>query len=160
MTTPTSLPNFNAPQLDRRGLVTAALTNMGVQPTPDDDGDLQIVVNDQQLYVRVTDDGPGLLRVFGQWRIMADLPGDDSVKFGVAQQVTATHALVKVNVFKVLDQPEEPGHLVVAIDQLVPEGTRYDIVLPALIDAVLSGVGTWHNLLIEHTGGGSGAAPA
>lgn len=158
MTTPTSLPSFSAPLPSRQELATATLTEMGLEPTADGDGDLQIIVNGQQLLVRVSDDGPGLLRVFGSWRIADDLPGEDVDRYGAAHQVTATHALVKVNVVKYADQIDEPGHLMVAVDQMVPEGSRYDVLLPEAINAVLSGVGNWHHLLMEHTQQGDGPA--
>lgn len=143
MTSPTSLPSFGSPvPPSRLEQVQQVLTALEVNPVLDDDGDLQITVNDAQLYVRVSDDGPGLLRVFGQWQIAPDMPADLSLRHGAAAHVTASHALVKVNIF------EEA--LVVATDQIVPEPTRYDVVVPASIDAVLSAVGMWHQIVVEN----------
>lgn len=124
---------------------------MGLAPTQDDDGDWEVRINDQKLFVRISDDGPGLVRVFGQWRVMADLVAPIERKREAAHEVTAAHALVKVNFFAVPDDAAHPGHLIVVLDQIAPVGTRYDLVLPPALDAVLSGARAWHHLLTEHS---------
>ncbi|MFV0459573.1 MAG: T3SS (YopN, CesT) and YbjN peptide-binding chaperone 1 [Actinomycetales bacterium] len=154
MTSPTSLPDFSAPTPSRLDQVMAVLTQLGVNPEIDSEGDVSIRVNDQQLYVRVSDDGPGIVRVFGQWQILDDISADPGVRFGAAHHVTATHALVKVNIFN--------DTLAVAVDNLAPEGARFDVLLSNSIDAVLSGVSTWHRLIVESSAPttGDGDAPA
>ncbi len=119
-----------------------ALTQLGLDYTTDNDADLAISVNDQQLYVRVSDDGPGLLRVFGQWQIQADLNPDQGVRFGAAHHVTTTHVLAKVSIL-------EETTLAVAVDNIVPEGARYDVLIPASVEAVLAAVGAWHQLIVD-----------
>ncbi len=144
MTSPTSLPSFAAPTPpSRRQLTKSALAAIGVEAEQDDDGDLLFVVQDHKLYARTSDEGPGLLRVFGQWQIDENL-GDEGLRYGAAHHVTATHALVKVNVLE--------STLVVAADSLVPDGSRYDVLVPASIDAVLSAVDLWHRLVAEAAG--------
>lgn len=148
MTSPTSLPNFDLPAPSRRQLVQQTLTQLGLEYVEDKDHDLAISVNDQQLYVRVSDEGPGIVRVFGQWQIQDDLNPDLGMRFGAAHHITTTHVLAKVSI---LEQT-----LAVAVDNIAPEGARYDILISGSIEAVLAAVGAWHRLMVE----GAAAAEA
>ena len=56
-----------------RERVVAALLDGGYRPTVDDDGDVEVSVQGQMLFVRCLDSVPPLMRVFGQW-LIADLP--------------------------------------------------------------------------------------
>lgn len=142
MTSPTSIPSFGDPTPPARiDLVRETLQSMDLEPTLDQDGDLKVAVQDQQIYLRASDDGPGLLRVFGQWQIVPGLADDPNLRFGAAHHVTATHALVKLHIMD--------DTLVVAVDNLVPEGSRYAVIVPAAIEALLSAVGMWHSLIAE-----------
>lgn len=148
MTSPTSLPSFDPPPAaSRHTQVLATLKAVGLDATVDADNDIQVNVTGQQLYLRTTDEGPGLLRVFGQWQIMDDVPAEAGVRLAAAHQVTASHALVKVNVFD--------DTLVVAVDSITPDGAAYNVLVPASIDAVLSAVALWHQLLTSSPDGAS-----
>ena len=80
MTDPTALPNLPGfgstpptvgeappePALSER--LMEALTALELDPSIDSDGDITFTFQDQQLFIRASDDEAQVLRLFGQWR--------------------------------------------------------------------------------------------
>src|SRR3954453_13233427 len=92
VTDPTSLPSFPPPEDEHplRGRVLDALLDEGYRPDVDDDGDVAVRVQGQQLFVRGMDTVPPLMRVFGQWMIGDDVPGDELLRLQAANAVPGT----------------------------------------------------------------------
>ena len=139
MTSPTSIPGaIEMPAL--REQVLAALAGGGLPGQVDGDGDIAFEVNGQHLFARCTQEGIGLVRIFGQWQIIDDLPGETSDRLAAAHLVTASHVLAKVSV--------QNSTLLVAVDTLTPPGSRLDLIVPAAVQAVLSAVTMWHRAVV------------
>jgi hypothetical protein len=143
---PTSLPSFPPPMDEHplRGRVLDALLDEGFRPSIDEDGDVAFKAQGQQVFVRCIDTQPPLMRVFGQWLVGDDVPGDELDRLRAANAVTGALNLVKTTV--------HDGRLVVAVDLVVSEGLDLRSLLGATIDAVLGSVQTWHATLREMTG--------
>ena len=90
-----------------------ALLDEGYRPDVDEDGDVSVRVQGQQLFVRCMDTVPPLMRVFGQWMIGEDVPGDELLRLQAANAVTGTLNLVKATVFD--------DRLVIAVDLVVAD---------------------------------------
>jgi hypothetical protein len=143
VTDPTSLPSFPPPEDEHplRGRVLDALLDEGYRPDVDEDGDVAVRVQGQQLFVRCMDTVPPLMRVFGQWMIGDDVPGDELLRLQAANAVTGTLNLVKATVFD--------DRLVIAVDLVVAESLDLRALLTATLDAVLGSVQTWHSTVLE-----------
>ncbi len=162
MTDPTALPNFGAPapaSLRERVLAALALAEVpgpgpDGRPAVDEDGDVAVVVGDQQLFVRCVESTPPLLRAFGQWRI-DDATGSAVHWLQAANAVTGALNLVKASV--------HTDRLTVAVDLIAVEGLDLAGLLPATFDAVLGSVRTWHEtvgqLLAAESGQQAGQQP-
>lgn len=146
MTDPTSLPSFPPPMDENplRGRVLDALLDEGFRPTIDEDGDVALKAQGQQVFVRCLDTAPPLMRVFGQWQIGDEVPGDELVRLRAANAVTGALNLVKTTVHE--------DRLVVAVDLVVGDGLDLRSLLVATVDAVLGSVQTWHATVREMTG--------
>jgi hypothetical protein len=83
--------------LPLRERVLRALAGGGYQAELDDDGDIEVSVQEQTLFVRCADTVPPLMRVFGQW-LMDDLPADELDRLRAANAVTAAVNLAKATV--------------------------------------------------------------
>jgi hypothetical protein len=143
---PTSLPSF-PPPIDEhplRGRVLDALLDEGFRPTIDEDGDVAFKAQGQQVFVRCVDTVPPLMRVFGQWLIGADVPGDELMQLRAANAVTGAINLVKATV--------HDGCIDIAVDLVVADGLDLRVLLPATIDAVLGSRQSWHATVRELTG--------
>jgi hypothetical protein len=143
VTDPTSLPSFPPPEDEHplRGRVLDALLDEGYRPDVDEDGDVAVRVQGQQLFVRCMDTLPPLMRVFGQWMIGEDVPGDELLRLQAANAVTGTLNLVKATVFD--------DRLVIAVDLVVADSLDLRALLTATLDAVLGSVQTWHSTVLE-----------
>ena len=143
VTDPTSLPSFPPPEDEHplRGRVLDALLDEGYRPDVDEDGDVAVRVQGQQLFVRCMDTVPPLMRVFGQWMIGDDVPGDELLRLQAANAVTGTLNLVKATVFD--------DRLVIAVDLVVADSLNLRSLLVATLDAVLGSVQTWHSTVLE-----------
>jgi hypothetical protein len=145
VTDPTSLPAFaSAEEHPLRARILDALTEEGLEPAVDDDGDVAVVVLDQQVFVRCVDTVPPLIRVFGQWLIGDEVPGDMLARLSASNAVTAGVNLVKVTVHE--------DRLVVAVDVVVSDGLDLGSLLPATLEAAVSAVQTWHATVLELAG--------
>lgn len=145
MTDPTSLPTFSKAEHEHplRGRVLDALREEGHEPGVDEDGDVALQVQGQQLFVRCMDTVPPLMRVFGQWQIGPDVPGDELVRLRATNAVTGALNLIKATVYE--------DRLVVAVDLVVADGLDLRSLLVATLDAVLGSVQTWHATVLELT---------
>ena len=105
------------------------------------DGDVAVRVQGQLLFVRCMDTLPPLMRVFGQWMIGDDVPGDELLRLQASNAVTGTLNLVKATVFD--------DRLVIAVDLVVADSLDLRALLTATLDAVLGSVQTWHSTVLE-----------
>lgn len=146
MSDPTSLPSFPPPmdEIPLRGRVLDALLDEGYRPTIDEDGDVAFKAQGQLVFVRCVPSEPPLMRVFGQWIIGEDVPGDELVRLRAANAVTGALNLVKTTV--------HDDRLVVAVDLVVSEGLDLTSLITATTDAVIGSVQTWHATIREMTG--------
>jgi hypothetical protein len=126
-----------------RERVVAALLDGGYRPTVDDDGDVEVTVQEQMLFVRCIDSVPPLMRVFGQW-LIADLPHSELAQLRAANAVTASVNLAKATVHE--------DRLTVAVDLLAGDDFHLPSLLDASMDAVLGCVRSWHATVLELTG--------
>ncbi len=152
MTDPTSMPSFPPPEDEHplRGRVLDALLDEGYRPDVDEDGDVALRVQSQQVFVRCMDTVPPLMRVFGQWMIGEDVPGDELLRLQAANAVTGALNLVKATVVD--------DRLVIAVDLVVADSLDLRALLTATLDAVLGSVQTWHATVLELSGGAPGPA--
>lgn len=148
MSSPTDLPfglgapTPAAPSTTRlHDQVSALLGEYGLEFTIDDEGDYTFEIDEQQLYIKVNEEEPGFVRVFGQWRMVDGLPGGPLEWFDTAARVSMEVPLVKVIVV--------PDGLIVACDAASPPDDRLDVVLRLCIENVLHGVNFWHQYLFE-----------
>jgi hypothetical protein len=128
--------------------VSAALSAEGLDPRVDDDGDVDVTVEGQRLFVRCVDSRPALMRVFGQWQ--TDDGVDELTQLRAANAVTGALNLVKVTIHE--------RWVVVAVDVVVAEGLDLRALLPATFDAVLGSVRTWQGTVDELLGVDAGGA--
>ena len=127
-------------ELPLRERVLRALAGGGYQATLDDDGDVEVSVQEQKLFVRCVDTVPPLMRVFGQW-LMDDLPADELDRLRAANAVTAAVNLAKATV--------HGDRLEVAVDLLAGDDFHLPSLLDASMDAVLGCVRSWHATVLD-----------
>ena len=143
MTDPASLPAFPAPEVQfvLRARLLGALSDMGLTPDVDEDGDIVVHVDQQRLFVRCTDSTPPLARVFGQWQIDAEVPGDELLRLQAANAVTMAIHLVKTTLVE--------DRLVSAVDLIVTDDLHLPSLLSAAMGMVVQSVQTWHATVTE-----------
>jgi len=160
VTDPTSLPSMSglypeAPSdlldvaADLRDRVLAAFTEEGFRPEIDEDGDVAVRIQGQQLFVRCLDTIPPLMRVFGQWMIGEDVPGDELVRLRATNSVVGALNLIKATVVE--------NRLVVAVDLVVNDATDLRPLLSATVEAVMGSVQMWHATVLEYHHAATGA---
>lgn len=137
--TPDGPPGEGAGPL--RGRVLDALMDEGFRPDIDEDGDVAVRVQGQQMFVRCLETVPPLMRVFGQWMIGDDVPGDELTRLRATNSVVGALNLIKATVVE--------NRLVVAVDLVVSEATELRPLLAATIEAVLGSVQMWHATVLE-----------
>jgi hypothetical protein len=118
-----------------------SLRQKGYDPSEDDDGDVVVHVQGQQVFVRMLDTQPPLLRVFGQWLIGPEVPGDLLLRLNAANAVTSALNLVKATVHE--------DRLVVAVDLVISDGLALPSLVAATLDATVTAVQTWHATVLE-----------
>ena len=138
MSDPTSLPSFPPPDDEHplRGRVLDALIDAGLSPNVDGDGDVNLLVQKQKMFVRCVDKPVPMMRVFGQWRVGDSVPDDELTRLRAANDVTARTNLVKATVHN--------GVLLVAVDLVVPAGAPLRQLLQGAFAGILSAVKAWH----------------
>ena len=114
--------------------VTGALAAGGLSPSLDPDGDVEVDLAGQRLYVRCVPSEPAMLRIFGHWLTEPD--PDELTRLRAANAVTGAVNLVKATV--------DGDRLSITIDLVLADGLDLRSVLPAALDAVLGSARTWH----------------
>lgn len=147
MSDPTALPNFNpqsangggaepeaeAPLRDR---IQEALTELGLEPTIDDEGDLAFVFSEQQMFIRCAEDESNVLRVFGQWALEEPVPTDPMERLQVSNDLNVAFNLVKAAV--------AGDTLLVTSEHILPRGADVRGLIGLALPLVLQGVQLWH----------------
>ena len=148
MTDPTAIPNFNPAPAGQpttpnagggsqlRDRVLAVFAEDGIEATVDADGDVSYQLEDQQLFVRLIEGEPGLLRVFGQWAIGDDLGLSLEKQLLAANDVTLSLNIIKTGIAN--------GTLVVTGEHLVTEQADLRMLLQTTTNMVLQAVQLWH----------------
>lgn len=119
-----------------RGRVLEALSDAGLSPNIDEDGDVALLVDDQRMFVRCVDEPVQALRVLGQWKIGDDIPADELEQLRVASAVSLQSNLVKLGI--------ADDVLVVCVDHLVSPGQDVGELVMICVGAVLNAVQAWH----------------
>lgn len=156
MSDPTALPNFTpshdhgaggtggpggtggeppaeAPLRDR---VQEALTELGVQASIDEDGDVAFDFEDQKLFVRCADDESNVLRVFGQWALEDPVPSDALERLRISNDVNVAFNLVKAAVAN--------DTVLITSEHILPRGADVRGLLGIAVPLVMQGVQLWH----------------
>ena len=135
---PTSLPSFPPPENEHplRGRVLDALIDLGLSPNVDGDGDVNLLVQKQKMFVRCVDKPLPMMRVFGQWRVGDSVPDDELTRLRAANDVTARTNLVKATV--------HGGVLLIAVDLVVPQPAPLRQLLQGAFAGILAAVKAWH----------------
>lgn len=149
MSDPTSLPNFPPPADEHplRGRVLDALTDLGLQPAIDADGDLSFAVGEpaQQLFVRCQDGDFPIMRVFGQWMIGDQVPDDHALRLQRCNDFGLQLNLVKVG----LVTTDHGENLVVSGDHVVPVGTDVSPLFQITVNIIMEVVQMWHTSFLS-----------
>ena len=150
MTDPTSLPNFPPPPDEHplRGRVLDALLDLGLNPDIDPDGDVAYQANDQQLFVRCGEGDFQIMRLFGQWQIGEDVPGDQERLLATCNDVNLSLNCVKTGIVN--------NTLVVTGEHLVTPGADVRQLVEVSTQIVLSTVQVWHERVFGEADGNLG----
>lgn len=160
MTDPAALPNFPPPADEHplRGRVLDALIDQGIQPRIDDDGDVAFTVNEQQLFVRVSEGDLKILRVFGQWQLPDELKADEA-----RAMVTCNELNLILNCVKTCIGVGN-GTLIVTVDHMETPGLDLAMAMQISIQLVLQTVHVWHQRALgitpENAPGPDGGQPS
>ena len=109
MTDPTALPNLpgfggnpapagvteppaEAPLGER---LADALRSLELEPTLDSDGDLSFQVEQQQLFIRFSEEDAQVLRLFGQWQLADPVPTDQVERLEACNDVNIAFNMIK-----------------------------------------------------------------
>jgi hypothetical protein len=143
VTDPTTSPVFTESTRTRslKDRVVESLRQKGYDSAEDEDGDIAVVVQGQQVFIRTLDTQPPLLRIFGQWLIGQEVPGDLLLRLNAANAVTSALNLVKATVHE--------DRLVVAVDLVISDGLALPSLVTATMDATVTAVQTWHATVLE-----------
>jgi len=152
MTDPTALPNLpgfgNNPAPSETGpaeaplteRVTAALRELELEPSTDSDGDITFTFQDQQLFIRTSEDDAQILRVFGQWRLAEPVPTDPVERLRACNDVNIAFNMIKTSMAE--------DTLLVTSEHMLPRGADVRSLLMVAIPLVLHGVSLWHQRAI------------
>lgn len=143
MTDPTSLPNFqphvpsgppNGAQSDApvRDRILAVLSDLGIESSVDNDGDLEFKVNDQTLFARVSEGEIPLVRFFGQWQLQEPVSSDQFERLARCNDMTLQLNLVKMCLVQ--------DSLVVSAEHVVPAWADLSLLTPLSIQHILQSV--------------------
>ncbi len=157
MTDPTALPNlpgFGAPQPvgdapeeprePLRDRALAAVKALGLDATIDQDGDVTFVVNDQQMFIRCSDEDAEIVRVFGQWRLAEPVPEGRLERLEVCNDVNAAFNVVKAAL--------ADDTLLITSEHMIPRGADLQSLFGVAVPLVLHAVGLWHQRAIGEEG--------
>lgn len=149
MSDPTSLPNFPPPADEHplRGRVLDALTDLGLAPNIDDDGDVAFTVGDppQQMFVRCQDGDWPVMRVFGQWLISDQVPDDQLLRLQRCNDFSLQLNLVKVGIAN--------NNLIVTVEHVVPLESDLSALFQISVNLVMEVVQLWHGSFVQQPDG-------
>jgi hypothetical protein len=134
---PTNEPPSEAPLGDR---LSEALRALELNPQLDADGDLTFQVEQQQLFIRFSEDDAQVLRVFGRWRLAEPVPTDVGERLAACNDVNIAFNMVKT---AIADET-----LLVTSEHMLPRGADVRSLLMVAIPLVLQGVSLWHQRAI------------
>lgn len=143
MTDPTSLPNFPPPPQDRplTGRVLDALQDLQMSPNLDKEGDVAFEVRDQRLFVKVVQgDQFDIMRVFGQWQIASNVPGELLTRLNGCNDVTLGVNLVKAGIAS--------GNLVLAVEQIIARQEDPKAKVQIATGLILQALSLWHRNVV------------
>jgi len=145
MSDPTSLPNFPPPADEHplRGRVLDVLTDLGLGPNIDADGDVAFTIGDpaQQLFVRCQDGDFPVMRIFGQWMIGDQVPEDALARLQRTNDFTLQLNLVKVGIAN--------DNLVVTGEHVVTPGVDISTLFQITVNLVMEVVQMWHTSFLS-----------
>ncbi len=127
-----------------RDRVVAALKELDLTPDVDQDGDVAFVFQDQQMFIRATEEDAEIVRVFGQWRLVAPVPEDRLERLEVCNDVNVAFNVVKT---ALADET-----LLVTSEHLLPQGADLRGLFSITIPLVLHAVGLWHQRALGEAG--------
>lgn len=143
MTDPTSLPNFPPPPEEHplRGRVLDALQDLKLQPDLDKDGDVKFTAQEQQLFARSLTGGQvDILRVYGQWQVADNVPGDLLTRLNGCNDITLGVNLVKAGI--------AAGNLVLSVEQVIAPQENPKPKLQIAVSMILQAVQLWHRNVV------------
>ena len=154
MTDPTALPNLPgfggnpAPAGDTEPPAEAplgerladALRSLDLEPTLDSDGDLSFQVQQQQLFIRFSEEDAQVLRLFGQWQLADPVPTDQVERLEACNDVNIAFNMIKTGLAN--------DTLLVTSEHMLPRGADVRSLLMVAIPLVLQGVSLWHQRAI------------
>jgi hypothetical protein len=156
MTDPTALPDFPPPANEHplRGRVLDVITDLGISPDIDGDGDVAFTVGDpeQRLFVRSQDGDFPTIRVFGQWQLGEHVPADPLARLERCNDFTLSLNLAKVGIAN--------DTLVATIEHLVTPATDLSMIFRLSVDLILQVVGAWQGSWVQGRHEGPGAPEA
>lgn len=157
MTDPTALPNlpgFGSPQPAAatpeesqeplRDRALAAVQALGLEASIDQDGDVTCVVQDQQIFIRCSDEDAEIVRVFGQWHLAPPVPEGRLQRLEVCNDLNAAFNVVKA---ALADET-----LLITSEHMIPRGADLQSLFSVAIPLVLHAVGLWHQRAIGEEG--------
>jgi hypothetical protein len=121
-----------------RDRVVQALTDEGFRPTVDEEGDVVVAVQGETLFVRVLDEEPGLLSMFGQWDL-TEIDADPHECLKACNSVATEMALVKLRVVE--------NMLVVSAEHMITGDEAVQTLLGASIGLIQMGAQGWVELM-------------
>ncbi|MBK6887745.1 MAG: YbjN domain-containing protein [Tetrasphaera sp.] len=153
MTDPTALPNLPgfgapAPTPDSeaepteplRDRALAAVQALGLEASIDQDGDVTFMVQDQQIFIRCSDDDAEIVRVFGQWRLAPPVPEGRLERLEVCNDLNSAFNVIKAAI--------ADDTVLITSEHMIPRGADLQSLFSVAIPLVLHAVGLWHQRAI------------
>lgn len=144
MTDPTALPNFPPPADEHplRGRLLDILIDGGLQPSLDSEGDIQLTVEDQTLFIRAMEGDVDSMRVFGQWRVSEQVTQDLNERLLNCNELNLNVNLLKAGI--------AAGFLVMTCEHLIMKDESTEALQAKVqisLNLILQGVAAWHQAL-------------
>ncbi len=155
MTEPTAIPELPTPTNRTvsalRDQALRLLLAEGLEAKVDADGDIEVEVQQQRLFVQCSDREVSVVRVFGQWRL-ADVEADELAMLRACNRVTGQLTVVKATL------GQEPGGetvLIASAEHVLPKpednaaiaDDALSVLIFSSLELVLTAVGTWNEAL-------------
>jgi hypothetical protein len=155
MSDPTSVPNLSpavgqAPPAANatRDRVVALLDRQNLSNEVDGDGDVEVIFQDQRMFIQCVERELTIVRVFGQW-LMDDAATDELQQLRACNAVTGQLTVVKASV--------TDGVLVASAEHILPpepgpvpdEDPALALLLYSSLELVLTAVARWNEVVRE-----------